>query len=234
MMRIFSYLFSFLVLGLGTVSAQGVISLTDLKQKVREGLVEVNEDLFVEGVVINIFACGNLEVARNDTYTSLSTSDDNRTMYVQSFDGNEGIGLHFIASKFANVPQCSKVRVNLKGTHLKFIRGVGLSAYDLGESAVVSVEPGTRDDIVVKEKTVAGLTDNDVKWWSDSYETAAKKSGATMSYNAFNSPTGKYRIDYIYHRGNIQVKEFCINNKLYDNLYPSDHFPLWADITISR
>ena len=67
MMRIFSYLFSFLVLGLGTVSAQGVISLTDLKQKVREGLVEVNEDLFVEGVVINIFACGNLEVARNDT-----------------------------------------------------------------------------------------------------------------------------------------------------------------------
>ena len=162
MMRIFSYLFSFLVLGLGTVSAQGVISLTDLKQMVREGLVEVNEDLFVEGVVINIFACGNLEVARNDTYTSLSTSDDNRTMYVQSFDGNEGIGLHFIASKFANVPQCSKVRVNLKGTRLKLIRGVGLSAYDLGESAVVSVEPGTRDDIVVKEKTVAELTDNDV------------------------------------------------------------------------
>ncbi|MGM9748632.1 MAG: endonuclease/exonuclease/phosphatase family protein [Candidatus Cryptobacteroides sp.] len=72
------------------------------------------------------------------------------------------------------------------------------------------------------------------KWWSDSYETAAKKSGATLSYNAFNSPTGKYRIDYIYHRGSIQVKEFCINNKLYDNLYPSDHFPLWADITISR
>ena len=162
MMRIFSYLFSFLVLGLGTVSAQGVISLTDLKQEVKGGLSEVNEDLFVEGVVINIFACGNLEVARNDTYTSLSTSDDNRTMYVQSFDGNEGIGLHFIASKFANVPQCSKVRVNLKGTRLKLIRGVGLSAYDLGESAVVSVEPGTRDDIVVKEKTVAELADNDV------------------------------------------------------------------------
>ena len=35
MMRIFSYLFSFLVLGLGTVSAQGVISLTDLKQEVK-------------------------------------------------------------------------------------------------------------------------------------------------------------------------------------------------------
>lgn len=72
------------------------------------------------------------------------------------------------------------------------------------------------------------------EWWSDSFDTAEKKSGATFSYNAFNSPAGKYRIDYIYHKGNIKVKELCIDNKLYDNLYPSDHFPLRADITIEQ
>lgn len=71
-------------------------------------------------------------------------------------------------------------------------------------------------------------------WWSDSFETASKRSGASASYNAYSSQTGKYRIDYIFVRGNVQVDEFCINNKLYDNLYPSDHFPIWADVNISK
>lgn len=145
-----------------TVFAQNPVSFNVLKDRVRNGYSEVTEDLFIEGVLINLFACGNLEVVRNDTFTSLSTSDENRTAYVQSLDDKGGIGLHFIASKFANIPQYSKVLVNLKGTELKLVRGVGLSAYGLGENSVVCVTPGTKNDIVVKEKSVSELNDNDV------------------------------------------------------------------------
>lgn len=145
-----------------TVFAQNPVSFDVLKDRVRNGYSEVTEDLFIEGVLINLFACGNLEVVRNDTFTSLSTSDENRTAYVQSLDDKGGIGLHFIASKFANIPQYSKVIVNLKGTELKLVRGVGLSAYGLGENSVVCVTPGTKNDIVVKEKSVSELNDNDV------------------------------------------------------------------------
>ena len=161
-MRKLTVIISLVLLLSETVFAQNAVSFGVLKERVRNGYSNVTEDLFIEGVLINLFGCGNLEVVRNDTFTSLSTSDENRTAYVQSLDGNGGIGLHFIASKFADIPQYSKVLINLKGTELKLIRGVGLSAYNLGESSVVSVVPGTRDDIVIKEKSVSELNDNDV------------------------------------------------------------------------
>ena len=130
MMRIFSYLFSFLVLGLGTVSAQGVISLTDLKQKVREGFVEVNEDLFVEGVVISRHLCHNLETNPNTAYTTVSAGPDRRTAYIQSPDGILGLGIHFDEVRHpagVELSQWARVRVNLKGASLALINGVGLS-----------------------------------------------------------------------------------------------------------
>ncbi len=145
-----------------TISAQSIVSFDVLRDKVRNGYDLVDEDLFIEGTLISLFKCGNLEVVRNDTFTSLSTSDENRTSYVQSLDGKGGIGLHFIASKFADIPQYSKIVVNLKGAELKLIRGVGLSAYNLGESAVVSVAPGSREDVDIKEKTISELNDDDV------------------------------------------------------------------------
>lgn len=71
-------------------------------------------------------------------------------------------------------------------------------------------------------------------YWNDSFDTAQKKSGAVLSYNGFANSSGKYRIDYIFHRGSgITVNEFCINSKLYDGKYASDHFPLWADVSIN-
>ena len=72
-------------------------------------------------------------------------------------------------------------------------------------------------------------------YWKDSYDTAKSRSGAGASYNGFNTPGGKYRIDYIYLRGDgIDVKEFCISNKLYGGKYASDHFPVYANISISK
>ena len=70
--------------------------------------------------------------------------------------------------------------------------------------------------------------------WKDSFETAAKRSGAAATYNGYSNASGKYRIDYIFHRGKVNVKEFCINNALYDNLYASDHFHIYADVTITK
>lgn len=161
-MRKLTVILSLALLLSETVFAQNAVSFGVLKERVRNGYAEVTEDLFIEGVLINVFRCGNLEVVRNDTFTSLATSDENRTAYVQSLDDNGGIGLHFIASKFADIPQYSTVLINLKGAELKLVRGVGLSAYNLGESSVVSVVPGTRDDIVIKGKSISELNDNDV------------------------------------------------------------------------
>ena len=79
------------------------------------------------------------------------------------------------------------------------------------------------------------LSDEMKTYWKDSYDTAQKKSGASGSYNGFNSVSGKYRIDFIYHRGGgIVVEDFTISNKLYDGKYASDHFPVIVNCKISK
>ena len=72
-------------------------------------------------------------------------------------------------------------------------------------------------------------------YWKDSYDTALKRSGASGSFNGYSSMSGKYRIDFVYHRGGgIVVDELTISNKLYDGKYASDHFPVIANCTISK
>ena len=72
-------------------------------------------------------------------------------------------------------------------------------------------------------------------YWSDSYDTAASRRGASLSYNGYTNASGKSRIDYLYHRGNgLDVKEFCISNKLYDGKFASDHFPVIVNVKISK
>lgn len=71
--------------------------------------------------------------------------------------------------------------------------------------------------------------------WKDSYSAAAKRTGGTFTYNGFGSSGTKYRIDYVFYKGSgITINEFCINNALYDGKYASDHFPIYADLTIKK
>lgn len=71
--------------------------------------------------------------------------------------------------------------------------------------------------------------------WNDSYEKCTVKSKCAASYNGYKSPNGSSRIDYVFFRncGSV-VDEFRINNTLYDNLYASDHFPVYANVTINK
>lgn len=73
--------------------------------------------------------------------------------------------------------------------------------------------------------------------WFDSFEKAAKSnaSNAVGTYNGFSASFGKSRIDYVFFRGaGVTVNEFYINNSLYDGKFASDHFPVWADVTINK
>lgn len=151
-----------LALSLGTVAAQDKVALPDLKESVRNGLTAVADDLFVEGIVISIHRCGNLETNVNDTYTSATTTADSRTAYIQSKDGVLGLALHFEHTAEADLPRYASVVLNLKGAALDLVNGVGLSASGLTRESVITVTPGTSEDIPVKERTIAQLTDEDV------------------------------------------------------------------------
>lgn len=74
-------------------------------------------------------------------------------------------------------------------------------------------------------------------YWKDSYDIVAsdKKTGPENTYNGFSAPQGKYRLDYVFCRGSrYKVTAYCVNNKLYNGLYASDHFPVYVDVTINK
>lgn len=71
-------------------------------------------------------------------------------------------------------------------------------------------------------------------WWSDAFLSTDVRDGASNTYNGWSSQSGKSRIDYIYFRNNVKVEAYHCNNTLYDDLYASDHFPVSADVKISR
>ena len=143
-------------------TAQHCVSIPTLKEMVRAGLDTVDKDLYVEGICISYHKAENLETNLNETYTSVNTSFNGRTAYIQSPDGRMGMGLHFISTKLTDFPRYSLVRINLNGTSLKLQGNACLSVYDLGEESVVSVENRSEEDFKVKTKTIGELTDDDV------------------------------------------------------------------------
>lgn len=72
-------------------------------------------------------------------------------------------------------------------------------------------------------------------WWKDPYMIldASRKSGCSGTFNGYTNPSGKYRIDYVFYRGDgVTPLRYCCANKLFDGLYASDHFPVWVEFAI--
>ncbi|CAG9615177.1 hypothetical protein BACCIP111899_04414 [Bacillus rhizoplanae] len=69
----------------------------------------------------------------------------------------------------------------------------------------------------------------------DTWETAETRIGENLgTFNGFNNPTGgDHRIDWILYKGNITVKQAEINDFIKNGQYPSDHFPVIAEMVLN-
>lgn len=76
-------------------------------------------------------------------------------------------------------------------------------------------------------KTITG-------YWTDSYLKAARKTGIANTFNSWTSPNGLRRIDYVLYRNASAPSLYCCDNTLFNNNYPSDHFPVYADFAIEK
>lgn len=75
------------------------------------------------------------------------------------------------------------------------------------------------------------------KHWADAFLSvdASARRGLLNTYNDYRFPSGSERIDYIYYRGKgVDVKSYGCDGSLYEGLYASDHFPVMAEISITR
>ncbi len=76
-------------------------------------------------------------------------------------------------------------------------------------------------------------------YWDDAYTAtpAAYVFGPMGTFNSHSTSTdlsaAKNRIDYIYVRGDIELKSYRVDNTVYNGIYPSDHCPVISQMNVN-
>jgi len=78
-----------------------------------------------------------------------------------------------------------------------------------------------------------------IVWFSNYYNDAKTASmispkGPLGTFNYFNNRTEnhKYRLDYIFVNENVKVNSYEVLQNKYGEMYPSDHYPVFVELTI--
>ena len=136
------------------------IEFADARAYAGKGKIE--DDVFIEGVVVSDFSSKNMEENPSINYDKVDVTESERTAYVQSLDAAMGFRLKFTDPAANVLAKGTKVEMSLDGIEIVkednpvryTIKGVA------GENMVGSVSGG--DYIVTKEKKISQLTDDDV------------------------------------------------------------------------
>lgn len=118
----------------------------------------------IEGIVISAPANPNLDDAVQVSVRNASNTQNNRTAYVEAFDGSRGWKLVFqhYDPGARQMKRYARVKVDVSQA---VISDDGRVIREIPNDAVISVEPGKAADVPLKERTVRTLTDDDLYTW---------------------------------------------------------------------
>ena len=144
------------------LSAQEV-EFAQVRQWIDQGEQRISQDCIIEAVLVSAAEHPNTMENEQISFDYINISAGRRTGYFHSKDGSLGLMIHFDKVAYLKkIPRFATVRLNLKGARLGKVNELGYAVYDLQESAILSVEKGTKADALIQEKTVSELTDEDV------------------------------------------------------------------------
>ncbi|MCQ2135521.1 MAG: hypothetical protein MJY67_01245 [Bacteroidales bacterium] len=125
------------------------------------GTGEINDDIYVEGVVVSDFHSLNMELNPSVNYDKVDVEENLRTAYIQTLDGKSGLRLKFDQAQENILAYGTKVSVMLSGVRVEKDADVdAYTVYGVGGENMVASETG--DFIVKKVKKIAELTDEDI------------------------------------------------------------------------
>lgn len=143
-----------------TQSADKVITFSELRE-LTPGLITRND--YIEGWIISDPDSKNVCSSPQTGQYAFDRSENDRTAYLESLDGNFGVQLKFTAADQNTQPRWSKVLVNLNGSILvREDNPVRFTVKNLTAAKVEWLEAGTSASVPVKQRSVAQLTDNDI------------------------------------------------------------------------
>lgn len=148
-------------------------SFSDLKAMVTADSYFFSADGAIEGVVISDMDSSNMETAPNTDAATLDGTLNGRTGYIQSPDGTSGFRIVFSTRADNILHKGDRVTVDLHGTTIRKESNPERYTIEGITSAAFSISGNGQP--VVREKTLAALTDSDVY-------TLVKVPGLEMSF----------------------------------------------------
>ena len=185
---------------IGGSSLTRAVTFGDLRGMVAgaDGSCFIEEDIALEGIVVS--DCGNANVAANPNLTAVKIdySENARTIYLQSADGVYGVCLKTTSEEVNTLRQYDCLKLWLKGLTLR--KDADPERYTLsgvGYSNLMTVTGGSASDVLLKERSVADLTDADLYTFVTlkACEIPIREGGLTPINEGYASVYGAGRID---------------------------------------
>lgn len=133
------------------------------------GYARVGYNPILSGVpqmeVIVISECQNENVAlnTNTSYRDVDVTVTKRTAYVQEPDGSKGMRIVFDMASYNDLQRYDVIVLDVNGGRLRIDKNTGsITVAGLTPLAVVSRKSGSAENVLVKEKFISELTDDDI------------------------------------------------------------------------
>lgn len=144
------------------------VSFAELRTMVRPGgELILSGELELEGVVISEPKHPNLAQGEQRTFRNNSSTQNDRTAYLES--PAEGLGAKLVFQHFdpeaARALRYARLTLSLKGAVLKMTARGALSLEDLPNGSILSVQEGTAADLPLRHKALGELKAEDLHTW---------------------------------------------------------------------
>lgn len=141
-------------------SADRMISFSELRE-MSSGTISRNE--FLEGYIVSDPASKNVCSSPQTGQYAFDRTENDRTAYLESTDGNFGLQMKFTAANQNVQPRWAKVRINLNGaTLVREENPLRFTVKNMTAAKVSLIEAGDITSIPKKVRSVSQLSDNDI------------------------------------------------------------------------
>ena len=142
------------------------------------GISRIEEDCFIEGIIVSDWRSKNLDVNPSVNYDVVDVSENDRTAYIEAADGHTGFKIKFDKVEDNTLNFGTSIMLGLNGTTISK-DNAEVDCYTINGVTVENMLSSEVSDVPVKVKKIAELTDADVNTFVEIPNTEfVWKSGA--------------------------------------------------------
>lgn len=153
----------FLTIWASVAATAQTASFESVRAMAAGGETVINSEIVIEGIVMGDYRSANMEQNEQLSHTTVATSTNDKTSYLESLDGKYGFRLVFAHELYNQLRRFARVKLSLCGTTLrKQSAPERYTIADITPANIIEVVQGTAEQLPAKSKRIGELSDDDL------------------------------------------------------------------------